>query len=159
MTAPLWREHPYRSASVQLGAAAQTGGRVRKLRIEYTHLSRSVYLSQSLRHEVGLFTQYRSVFAEARGRILRGEGLPSGTVGGRLAGGVRVHTAGAGQWEVRATWDSYDLSLASRQFVTLRVDQRLPFHRGELALHLRWRSAYASQAAVLSLRVDSSVYL
>lgn len=157
--ASVWREQRFRPASVRLTAVVQTADVTRMLRLEYSHSSRPVDGLREIRHETGLFTSYRAVFAQALGRWTWGTGLPLGAAGGRLAGGVRVHTASAGVWEVKAAWDAYDLSLASGQFVTLRVDQSLPFRRGEFAVHLRWRSSYAARAATLSVRIDSSVYL
>lgn len=156
--ATIWREHAFQPAGVRLEAAAQSGDSFRKVRLAYLHQQRPGF-EFSRRHQVDLDGQYRNLHGEVGGRWtqIAPESLPR--VGGHAAAGFRVHAAGTGLWEAGMAWDVYDLSLASGRFVTLRIHHSLPLGHGELAWHLRWRSAYASHAAALSLQVDSSVYL
>lgn len=157
--ATVWREHAFQPAGVRLEAAAQHGGRARIVRLEYLHQSRSGTSEFSRRHQMDLRGQYKNLHGELGGRWTQSTAATQPRLCGRAAAGFRVHAAGTGLWEAGVAWDAYDLSMASGRFVTLRVHHSLPLGHGELAWHLRWRSAYAAHAAALSLRIDSSVYL
>jgi hypothetical protein len=155
----VWREQPLRPAAVRIEAVAQrTRGR-RTVRVEYLHLLQPDLVEFEGRHEARVLARYSGISGELRGKWTRSPECPKGAAGGRIAGGLRVNSVGRGQWQFRAAWDAYDLDSASRQFVTLRIDHSLPLRRGELGVHLRWRSAYASHVAAWSLSIDSSVYL
>ena len=157
--ATVWREHPSRPAAVRLEAATQASGQRRMVRLEFLHLKRPGQVEFNRRHEVALKARRGGVFGELRGKWTQLTYTSPLRVGGRLAAGIDVKTAHVGLWEAGVAWDAYDLSLASGQFVTLRVHHSLPLGHCELAWHLRWRSAYATYPAALSLRLNSSVYL
>jgi hypothetical protein len=159
VSAAVWRERATRPAAVRISASAQKGISHGTMRIRYAQRSRRIESSREQRHEAGIYTEYRGLFSEIGARRTRSELSSSASVGLHLTSGLRIHTAALGVWEGRATWNAYDPSRSTRQFMTLRVDQRLPFPRGELSLHWRWRSAHASHEAAMSLRIDSSLYL
>jgi hypothetical protein len=154
-----WREAISRQASVRVRATAGNTLARHAFKWDYLLYSRVSDGLRSQRHEAQLKVSRNHVFVSARVRVTEGTPSTFGPIGGQLVGGISFPPSLMGAWSLHLAAESFDLGSPAKQFVTVRVAQQLPFRYGRMDMHLRWRSTYASQPSVLSLRIDSRVYL